>query len=431
MAGLTSVRSELARVGAWGLSDQALLSGTSFVTVLAPARVLRPAYFGGFVLAYTSLLVLNGLQNALFTGPHNVLGTRRRGREYVCYTASTAASQIVFAVFFAGVAVVVAAGLAGDPGANHLAIAIAPAILAWQLQEFVRRVLYTEGRLSAAVANDVVSYGGQLLGILILWRAGHITGPALLLVIAATSSCGVVLGVVQLRSSLAFELNRVFVRENWDFGKWLAGANVGFWLSSAAILYIAGAILGAGAPAALKAGQIVLGPLNVLLLFLATVLPIVFSRALAQGEAALRSRLRFALTTTGPIVAAYCLAAALLAHPILHALYGGKYDGFANVVRLVAFYYFADYFAQVIRDVLKARRVTRPVFVGNLLGGIAAVALAPVLLVVIGVTGGAMAMVVGGLILNAALLRAFVVSRSDVVTPTGRLLPSQEAAPLR
>ena len=42
-------------------------------------------------------------------------------------------------------------------------MAIVPSIVAWQLQEFVRRVMYTEGRFAAAFWNDVVSYGGQLL----------------------------------------------------------------------------------------------------------------------------------------------------------------------------------------------------------------------------------------------------------------------------
>jgi O-antigen/teichoic acid export membrane protein len=428
-----SGRSELTRVGAWGLVDQALLSGISFLTVFAPARVLSRGDFGAYVLAFTSLLVLNGLQTSLFTGPHNVLGTARRGAAYIRYTASTAASQLAFAASFTAVAVAVG-GLAltlGSTSTAYLALALAPAILAWQLQEFVRRVLYTENRLAAAVANDLVSYGGQLVGISVLWELGDVTGPRLLLVIAATSACGAVIGLAQIRGSLGPYFDRGCVRANWQFGKWLAGANAGFWLSSAIILYLLAAILGSSGPGILRAAQIVLGPLNILLLFLSTVLPILFSRALARGEAALMKRLRVTFTLTGPAVSAYCLTVALLARPILHALYGGKYDAYGNIVRLLALYYFVEYFGQVIRDVLKARRITRPVFVGNLLGGLAAAGAGSALIVGIGVAGGAVALLLGSVILTAILFRTFALTRSRGAIPEGAPLPSQEAAPLR
>jgi O-antigen/teichoic acid export membrane protein len=427
-----SVRSELARMGAWGLVDQTILSGTSFLTLVVAARFLTPDDFGAYVLAFTGLLVLNGLQGSLFGGPHNVLGITRRGADYVRYTAATAASQLAFATAFAVLALVVGAILVmdGDPG-GYLSLALAPALFAWQIQEFLRRVLYTEGRIPAAVANDVVSYGGQVVGIVFLWRLGGITGPALLLVVAATSAAGVVLGLVQLRSSLGLTIDASCVRENWQFGKWLAGANAGFWLSSAAVVYLAAGILGSSAPGILKAAQIVLGPLNVLLLFLATVLPIIFSRALARSEQALKRRLKLVLAMSGPLVVVYCLAAALLARPIMHALYAGKYDAYAHIVGLVALYYFVDYFSQVIRDVLKARRVTRPVFVGNILGGLAAVVVAPGLLVSFGVAGAALAMLVSIVVLNVTLVRAFARSRADAARPEVGLLQSEGAAPLR
>src|SRR5688500_11827853 len=165
--------------GAWGLADQVLISATNFITMVLLARGLGPESFGEFVLVYTAMLLANGLQNSLIIQPHHVLGATREGADYRDYTASSALAQSVLAILCALLALL-AAGVAlgwGWPGAALL-LALAPAIAAWQFQEFVRRVLYTEARLGEAFVNDLVSYGGQTLAIALLVYYQQLSGPA-------------------------------------------------------------------------------------------------------------------------------------------------------------------------------------------------------------------------------------------------------------
>ena len=141
-----------------------------------------------------------------------------------------------------------------------LLFALAAASVAWMTQEFVRRVMYTEGRFMGAFANDLISYGGQTVVIAALWRLGHLTPVNALYAIAATSALGVVVGAWQIRRSLIRGFARADVRSNWNFGKWLAGAFIAYWFSSQLYLYLAALMLGTAATGDIKAAFVVMGP---------------------------------------------------------------------------------------------------------------------------------------------------------------------------
>src|SRR5688500_7097536 len=190
-------RSGLLGKDVWALGDQVLISGTNFVTMILAARGLHPEAFGAFTLVYSALLFANIFQSTLVTQAHNVLGAARSGADYVRYTTSTAVSQLMIIAAEAAIAGAVAmlAWLQGWEAAPML-IALVPAIVAYQIQEFIRRVLYTEGRFTAAFFNDLLSYGTQTILIASLWLAGEgeLTGPRILYIIATTTTIGAVVG---------------------------------------------------------------------------------------------------------------------------------------------------------------------------------------------------------------------------------------------
>ena len=81
-----------------------------------------------------------------------------------------------------------------------------------QLQEFVRRVLYTEGRYFEGFWNDMLSYGGQaaIVSTLLLLSKFHIggrgnwlTGVTAMYVLAGTSALAAGVGLFQIRRSLS------------------------------------------------------------------------------------------------------------------------------------------------------------------------------------------------------------------------------------
>jgi O-antigen/teichoic acid export membrane protein len=256
--------------------------------------------------------------------------------------------------------------------------------------------------------NDIVSYGGQLPILIALWDRDALTGPNALYAIAATSAVGAALGAFHLRASLAWVLDSATISLNWRFGKWLVGGTIGFWAATHLYGYLAAAIVGLFAAGVLKAAQTLLGPLNVILLSLAAVLPTRFAHAYgAGGDSALRHALRTSYMTTLPVIAAYCGLTSVFGGQLLDLVYGSSYAPYGSVVALFSLFYFVSYLGQLLGAALSARGSTRPLFVGNVVGAAVGVGIGWVSIVALGIDGAVVGMIVSIVALNLVLWRAY------------------------
>jgi O-antigen/teichoic acid export membrane protein len=404
----------------WAVADQMTISAANFITMVLLARSLSQSDFGGFTLVYSVLLFANSLQFGLVTQPHNILGATLRGVDYVRYTTSTAVSQVVLAALIAtgGLGVAIMALLVGWEAAPLL-FAMVPAMVAWQLQEFVRRVLYTEGRLAAALANDVGCYGGLVLALCVLGRAGTLTGAPALYAHAVAFVLAAAVGGCQIRSSFSGEFDAAVVRENWHFGKWLAAGDVvGQWLSTQLFVYLAAAMLGAAAAGVLKVVHTIFGPTRVLAYAFNTLLPIRFSRTLkAGGRRALDGQLNLAFLFSIPILGGYCVLAALLAGPLLRWLYGDKYAGHDAVLVLYAVATFLGYVVIIISAALRAQRRSRVVFTSRLYATLLTTPIGLLLIKTHGVRGAALAMILTAVVLLCLSWHAYRHPPADDTIP--------------
>src|SRR5690349_9917314 len=218
---------------AWGLADQALISASTFGTMVYLAKGLGPAEFGAFSLAYLALLLANSMQGALICQPHNILGSPLEGAAFRNFTSSLALAQLAVAGAF-GLLVLVGASVAAILGLNahHLILPLTLSVPAWQLQEFARRVLYTKDRVRAAFWNDVVSYGGQFVLVTILATRHELTTALALYSVGGTSAIAGVAGLWSIRSYLGGRLEAKAVRGTWAIGKWFFAATVANWFAS-------------------------------------------------------------------------------------------------------------------------------------------------------------------------------------------------------
>lgn len=399
------------RKGAWVIGDQAMISATNFATMVMIAWGLSKEDFGAFTLVYALLLQANAMQGSLITQPHNVLGVTRSGKDYARYTTSSAATNLAVALA-AGTLAVVAAGVTHLLGwtVGPLLLALAPAIVAWQLQEFVRRVLYTERRFADAFANDLIGYGGYAATVAALFYAGALTAPRALYALALTSLVAAIVGAWRLRRSLAWSFNWTDVRENWDFGKWLAGGSMLRWFSSAQMFqYLAAFVLGMAATATLKSAQILFGPSRMLATSLTAVLPSRFARTqAASGKAGLHAQMKSTYFLVAPVLGAYCLLVALFAGPLLRLVYpDGKYAGGETVLRLYAVSSFLSYNLHFASSALRAGRLTRDVFKISIWTAIIAVVSGWLCIRAFGVSGALMGMIIASLMNNVLYWLAY------------------------
>ncbi len=418
---------KLAGRNAWALGDQVLISGANFLTVVLPKRAMSAEEFGAFSLVYSVLLLANIVQSTLLTQPHNVLAATRRGDDYRRYTASTGLAQLVLASLEAAamLGVAVLAYARHSPLAPML-LAMVPSIVAWQLQEFGRRVLYTEGRFAAAFWNDAVSYGGQTLAVVGLYAAEVATGadwlngPTALYALAATSAAAAAMGAWQIRRSLGRAFDAAVVWENWVFGRWLLGGEMLQWVSSLQMyMWLTADLLGVAAAGDLRLAQTLFGPMRIFTFYLGNVLPIRFARELGAGGPAGVHRLFVkACGQVLPLLAGYCLAVVVFRGPLIRLASGGKFAGPTSVLSLYALYTFVSYLPVLLASVLTAKRMTWPVFMGNVFGAVLALPVGSYLIHHLREPGAPVAMGICSALMTVYFVRAYADSTRARPGPT-------------
>jgi len=350
---------------AWALADQTVISLANFATTVLVARALGAGAFGAFVVATTVLLFLNSLQSALFTQPHNVLAADRHGEAYARYTGGALAAQTALSLL-AAVAALAAAGAAAalsHAGVAALLAALAPAIVGWQAQEFVRRTFYTSGRPRGALANDVLAYGGQAAAVAALWHSGRLTGPTALVAIGATSALAAVAGLPWLGARLDRRAIGEAWAANWRFGKWLVGGATASWLSGHLYPVLAAAVAGPAATGIIRAAQTLLSPTQLVAnAYEAELLPRA-ARERAQGgrEAALRLVLRRSRLPLA-FVALFCVAVGFAGERLLALLFTSEYAGYAGLLWLIGLGYVLTFVGRSLSIAVRTTSDTRAVF---------------------------------------------------------------------
>jgi O-antigen/teichoic acid export membrane protein len=374
-------------------ADAALISGANFTTVVVIARMLAPSAFGSWSLVYAGLLLAGALQWSLVTQPHNVLGSRREGRDYRVYTSACAFLQVAVVGAGVGVCLVAAAVAAVAGSGSAVFVAAAAALLATQAQEFQRRVLYTEGRTLTAFSLDAAAYGLQL-ALIVAAAATGVLSPAVAFLCAGTAFGVVAVAtMVAGRGRIVLELNGAAVRENLAYGKWLLGAEASFWLSSQVYLYLAAIALGVHAAGTLKALVLLLGPLNVVLMYVSTSLPITLAKLDREnGAGAVDRALGMTQVRLGLVFVAYGAAVTTLARPLLDAIYGGRYVEHASTVAFFALQYVLLLGLQTLSAALRARQQTHVIFMSYVASSLVALVGAFPLMRAFGIEGAAMGM---------------------------------------
>ena len=255
----------------WALLDQAMVSGVNFLTGILLVYFLGAEAFGEFTLLWMSVLFLNTLQSALIIFPMMSIGPKNPSDEEAAYYGAVIVQQFLFTTLGFILAGAVCFGLDWLFPAWELKAVMLPlcvVMVAFQLQEFLRRYFFTIHRANAAFLNDAISYLGQLTVLLALFFTVGLDVPKTLWAIAATSGLAVAVGLALIGRVSIEEIHlRQVMTRHWDFAKWLFASTLMQWLSGNFFIITAGAVLGPTSVGILKAAQIVQAVLLERLLF--------------------------------------------------------------------------------------------------------------------------------------------------------------------
>ncbi len=360
-----------AREGYLAAVDQGVISASNFLATIILARNVTPTELGVYGVGFVALRLVRSFQEGLVVQPLNVFGAAMDAASFRRYATSSTLLQV-----FLAIASSLAAALGGwlliitgNDTAGPALFWLWFAFLWWQLQEHIRRMLYTRGLLSAAVINTVLANALRL--ILMLWWVpqGKLSGIYGLHAIGWGSLGAMLPGLWAARSYWTRDfanLKETWSR-NWGLGRWLLGGSLANWVAVEFYPVLTAGMISFAAAGAYRALQNLVAPIHLLLRATDTFLTPRAARLFDQnGQGALGLTLRRIYLVSGIPILGVLAIAMLFPVPLLRLLYGETYLSYSDSMILMALFYALLYAYYPLQTAFKAARLTRPIFLANL-----------------------------------------------------------------
>jgi O-antigen/teichoic acid export membrane protein len=256
---LSARAQQVALRAGWGVADQALSSVVNLAVGALVARAVSPASFGAFGLAFSTYLIVLGACRALVAEPLVVRFSAREDDEW--RSATRAATGAALALGIAAGAGCLLVGLAAGGVFGGALLALGVVLPGLVLQDTWRFAFFAAGRGRHAFMNDLAG-AAALPALAVLSETTHAVG-LFVLAWGAAGTCAALVGAVQARVAPAPLAGPNWIRSQRDLALPYLGEFTALGAGEAALFGVAG-LAGLAAAGALRAGQILVGPLRVL-----------------------------------------------------------------------------------------------------------------------------------------------------------------------
>lgn len=310
------------RVG-WGMADQMASSLTNFALGVFVARQVTTEAFGAFALAFVTYLFCLNLGRAAVANPMLIRYSNVDSSRWI--DGARRGALAGFAVGGVTGVACVGAGLlvGGQLGAALVAIGVVmPALL---VQDAWRYAFFSARRGRDAFVNDALRAVLLLPAFGFVVFAGDGSAAAPILAWGVTAAIAGIVGFAQARTGIGVRGGRSWFVEHSDLIPRFAGESVAMVGSLQLSYFIIGAVGGLAVIGAIRAGELVLGPFNILSMGAVLIAVPEATRLLARSVDALvrGCRLMSGLLTSAGV--AFGLAATLLPDPIGTAIAGASW----------------------------------------------------------------------------------------------------------
>ena len=252
----------LASRASWNLADQIVSSGTNTVLSILVARALTVEGFGAFAIAFTVYTFLVGAGRALISQPLVVRYTSRAADEFGKAAVSATGSAMLLGLASGLVVGAVGVAVGGVVGMSLLWIGLLlPGLL---VQDMWRAVFVAEGKPSKAFVNDCVWAVVQLGAVLAVIGLGRESAESMLVAWGGAALVAALVGGLQFRAHPRLRGSFGWLLRQRDLVGYYAATFFAVMGANQLTMLLIGAL---GEPAdvgALRAAQVVLGPLNLL-----------------------------------------------------------------------------------------------------------------------------------------------------------------------
>jgi O-antigen/teichoic acid export membrane protein len=412
--------------GASALTDQGMVSGSSFALNIFLARWLGREQFGAYALSFSIFLFLSSFHNALLLEPMSVFGAGDFRKSLPQYLGQLVRLHFIVTGVIAGLMCIttMAFGLFSRspllvPSFWGVGVSF-PFILFFWLW---RRAAYLEAKPSVAIRGAVV-YASTTVGLLYLFE--RLQWLSSFTAFAIQGIAGVAAGLLLIQNiqprltSVDHSLSSIF-KQHWRYGRWVAVSAFVFWLNGGAYYVIVGSMLRMQDVAGLRAIQTLVLPVTQFLtatsLLLLPRASSLFSDHDRIGFRRNIKRITFLFIGTA---GAYGVAIVLFGNRVIAVVYGGRYTEYSYLLPWLALGILLTAAAQGPMIAMQAVRSPSEIFMGYAIG--AATILPGIALIrYYGVLGAAL-----GLALSSLAFLMYVGYRCNLVLKERPLLAASE-----
>jgi O-antigen/teichoic acid export membrane protein len=310
--------------------DQAVVSGTSFVTAVILARNCPREELGIYYLALSLVFFVRGIQEQLVSAPYMIYCGRKQGDALAEYAGSSLLHQcVLLAVGSAVLALALATGLTppDTQSAFWLLVGVGPLLL---LREYIRQLLFAHLEMLSAIALDVAVSAIQLCAMLGLSFTGRLGVVETFAVMG--SSCGISAAVwLLVKRRPMIVRTTAAIRDftaNWVFARWALASQLLACTTPYVMPWVVALTHSEAETGTLGACTTLVGLSNMFMMGLCNFLSPRAARAFAEGGLA---ELKSVLTKTAGLFAvtlgSLCLGAFFLGEPLAVLVYGPQFAG--------------------------------------------------------------------------------------------------------
>jgi O-antigen/teichoic acid export membrane protein len=257
---MVRIRGVVQRFG-WGIADQALSSLTNLLLALLVARSIGPRSFGAFSVAFTAYLIAMGLSRAISTDPLVVRFSAAEDEHWRLAASSATGTATAFGVI-TGVLCGLAGALIGGPAGTAL-IALAVTLPGLLLQDAWRFTFFSKGRAYLAFLNDLIWAIAMFSVFAILIVTDNASTQSLTLAWGGAATLAAAVGILQSRVGPRPLDLRNWFNEHRDLGIPFSGEFIATSGGLQFVGYGVAVIAGLSALGSLRGGDILLGPVRV------------------------------------------------------------------------------------------------------------------------------------------------------------------------
>ncbi|MHC1623664.1 MAG: lipopolysaccharide biosynthesis protein [Candidatus Methanospirareceae archaeon] len=320
------------RQGFIALTDQGVTSFTNFVTGIILARACGKEQLGLYVLGFSLVLLIMGIQDSLISSPFTVYSPRLTGVDFARYLGSTLIHQwALSALAMLGLSV---AGLLLSSGFGPQQFApvlwaLVIAITFMLLREYARRVCFARLQMKAALILDSGVCVVQIGGLLLLSHLGVLSARQAYWVIAFACALAGIGWLIWIRKhySVGLRRSRSDLTRNWSFGKWFIGGSLAYIGAVQSYPWLLAIFHGPGSTGILAACLAIVSLANPFMMGMSNFFSPKMAHAYTQGVAELHRVVVKAAILLAGCMGMFFLVILIFGDQFLILAYGGDYAG--------------------------------------------------------------------------------------------------------